>query len=193
MAKQRARGDFWKEVEVQLMPGEEILYTGTPDAAKISTVQVIGFVLLSVFFMGTTIIFLPLVWCLGRIAADRHQYYVTNQRVIVTDGLIGYRTRSVPMERVSDVQIGCSWIERSVGIRSVVVRDMTGEAQGGATMQGMVDPSEVQSLILREVARVNAAHSGVSTAPPAQTPVAVSGDEVVTLLREIRDALVARG
>jgi len=189
----RGRGDFWDEVEVQLMPGEEILYAGRPDVAKISAAQVLGWCVASVFFMGMTLFFLPLVWWMGRVAAQRHQYCVTNQRVVVTDGLIGYRTRSVPLERISDVQIGCTWIERSVGIRSIVVRDMTGEAQGGATMQGLTDPSAVQSLILQEVARVNAAApTGTAGTTSAAAPE-TSSEEVVQLLREIRDALVHRG
>ncbi len=182
---------FWREVDVQLMPGEEILYTGTPDAAKITQGKVVGFVFSSVFFMFMTLPFLPFVWWLGWMAADRHQYFVTNQRVIVTNGMVGYTTRSVPLERISDVQIGCTWIERTVGIRSVVIRDMTGEAAGGAVMQGMTDPSDVQSLILREVARVNAAVAPAAATTPVNAPP--RDDEVVTLLREIRDALVDRG
>ena len=184
---------FWREVDIQLMPHEEILYRGTPDVEKITTARLIHWTAASVAFMFVSLLLLPLVWWLARMGANRHQYFVTNQRVIVTDGLIGYRTRSVPLERISDVQVNCTWIERTAGIRSVVIRDMTGEAQGGATMQGLTDPSEVQSLILQEVARVNA--TVMSTVAPASEPTpAVSTDsEVVTLLREIRDALVARG
>jgi len=185
--------EFWREVDVQLMHQEEILYHGTPDAGKITSAKVLSWTAVSIVFMFATLALLPFVWWAARVAADRHRYYVTNQRVIVTDGLIGYRTRSVPLERISDVQVGCTWVERAVGIRSVVVRDMTGEAQGGAIMQGLTDPAEVQSLILQEVARVNATLTPTVAAASASPPAVSTDSEVVTLLREIRDALVARG
>ena len=138
------------------MPGEEVLHTGNPDVAKITSAKVFGWVMLSVFCWGVTLPFIPLVWWLGRMAANRHQYFVT------------------------------------VGIRSVVDRDMTGEAQGGAVMQGMVDPTEVQSLILREVGRVNSTLGSTVSSDAGPKATDAPGGEVVSLLREIREALVDR-
>ena len=85
-------------------------------------------------------------------------------------------------ERISDVQIGCSWIERYVGIRNVIVRDMTGEAVGGAVLMGLQDPKQIQELILVAVRKVNHATSEAE-------PTLDDAETTVTLLREIRDLL----
>jgi len=174
---------FWDEIDLQLLPGEEVLFTGEPDRKAIVNAAMAGLALVNVFMFFMFIWFLPVQWLMARESARRHRYFVTNQRVIVTDGLVGYKTRSVPLERISDVQIGCTWAERMFEIRSVIVRDMTGEAQGGAKMQGVANANAIQELILNEVRRVNATTGEVSD-------VASPSTETVRLLREIRDALV---
>jgi uncharacterized membrane protein YdbT with pleckstrin-like domain len=75
--------------------------------------------------------------------------------VVVTNGIIGYRARSIPLERVSDVAISCNWLERAFGLRSVVVRDMTGEAQSGAAMLAVPDAPELRRTVLSRVHEVN--------------------------------------
>lgn len=183
---------FWAETELTLLPGEELLHVGEPEAGKLVWAQTvaIGLVLLICFF--PLLVIMPLQIWLSNISARRHRYFVTSQRVVVTNGLIGYNTRSVPLERISDVQIGCTWIDRLFDIRSVVVRDMTGEAQGGAKMLGVQNAPELQEIILRQV-RVANARSETGDSPPQVRP-STSGqpanDEVVALLREIRDAVV---
>ena len=120
---------FWQETEVQLMPGETILYRGQPDRIKLRRLNLlISMGVACVFFPCCSVSRLPLD---QSALAERHQFYVTNGRIIVTDGLIGYQTRSVPFERVSDVGASCSILERWVGVRKLTIRDTTGEAHGG--------------------------------------------------------------
>jgi len=185
---------FWNETQLSLLPGERILYTLEPDRGAIFKSNMLALSVACIFTGPFLVVLLPLVWWTTQAQAKRHQGFVTNQRVVVTNGLIGYRTRSVPLERISDLQVGCSWVERYFNIRSLLIRDMTGEAQGGARMQGLKDIQKVQELILNEVRRVNLQSS--TTAPvtpqsePAELQPALSeSTEVVRLLQEIRDAL----
>ena len=185
---------FWNETELSLLPGERILYTLQPDRVAIFKSNMLVLSVAFIFTGPLLVVLLPFIWWTTQAQAKRHQGFVTNQRVVVTNGLIGYRTRSVPLERISDLQVGCSWVERYFNIRSLLIRDMTGEAQGGARMQGLKDIQEVQELILNEVRRVNLQGPNISSnsAHPASTdqrPALSESTEVVRLLQEIRDTL----
>lgn len=147
-------GDFWSETDLSLMPGETLLYTGLPQVRQMKRMANSGMVVLTVFLWPLLVVW-PWTFWTNRLSAERHKYFVTSLRVIVTNGLFGYSTRSVPLERISDVQIGCTLLERCFGLRSIVVRDMTGEAHGSARMRGVPDASAVQELILTQLHRVN--------------------------------------
>ena len=183
--------EFWNETKVRFLAGEVVLYEGTPNVDKLVKARMVAALVVSVFTLFIWLPLLPLHLLVALASAKRHAYYVTNKRVIVTDGLIGYRTRSMPLERISDVQVGCNWIQRSTGIRSIIIRDMTGEAQGGAVMQGLEDATEVQTLILEEVARVNST-LGRATQDDSDGESRGVDAEVVDLLRQIRDALLTK-
>ena len=183
-----SESEFWKELDISLLPDETILYRLEPDRSAIFKSSMVASLIL-VFCTGPFyFILLPLIWWANSTHAKRHQAFVTNRRVIVTNGLIGYATRSVPIERISDVQIGCAWTERLFDIRTVVVRDMTGEAQGGARIQGLKNVHMVQELILKEVHRVNLQSEDTLGIEDAQT----GSSEVIMLLKDIRDTLKQR-
>lgn len=152
---------------VSLMRDEKVLVNGQPDRERL--LRYLRFNYALAFFV--TIIgipLLPLAWIIARAVVKKHGYWVTNSRVIVTNGLIGFRTRSIPLERVSDVAISCNALEKWMGLRSVIVRDMTGEALSGATMFAAPDAAKLQHEILDQVQEVN------RRAPKAE-PQALSG------------------
>ena len=100
---------FWKETDVHLMTGEEVLHRGEPDRDKLRKLNLCNWFAASVCFFPLLFLLPIYLWSTRR-SADRHQFYVTNFRVIVTDGLIGYTTRSVPFERISDVGVWWSML-----------------------------------------------------------------------------------
>jgi membrane protein YdbS with pleckstrin-like domain len=146
------------ELSIGLLEGEEILYTGTPQGGALARYLTIQYVLVSLFTCFG-VVMLPFLWLFARRFVQRHRYWVTTSRVVVATGMFGFRVRSVPLERVSDVVISSGWLERAFGLRSIVVRDMTGEAQGGAMMMAVPDAVALQTLILEEVRRINRAHA----------------------------------
>lgn len=143
-----------EEFGLSLMEGEEVLLEGRPQVGPLQRYLMFTTALVMLFTVFG-LLGLPLAYVLVKAYVNKHRYWLTNSRVIVTTGIIGYRARSIPLERVSDVAISCDWLEKLLGMRSVVVRDMTGEAMSGANMRAFAQPNELQQKILDEVRRVN--------------------------------------
>ena len=193
---------FWAEIDLNLLPGEEVIYEGRPDVPKLTKIKRIRLWLLWLIMPYLIPFLWPITRWGTRKSAERHRFTITNLRVIVTHGLIGYRTTSVPMERITDVTIGCTWVERWIGIRSAAIRDSAGGVQTGTTgtsLQGLSNPEEIQKLILNRVRDVNAFITGQeskkivtatdSTSVPEPSEVTATLVEAVGLLRRIESHL----
>lgn len=117
-----------------LLPGEVLVRQGGPSgvlrlrALLISTV--IG------VFGVVTIPLLPVLWWAALREVEVHRYWLTNRRLIVRTGIIGYRIRSIPVSRVADVSVRASWFDRLLGLTHIDVRDMTGESAGDGISRG---------------------------------------------------------
>ncbi len=141
-----------------LLPGESVLLEGGPvDAARTS--WMLGTVIGSVVSV-VGIPFLPFALLAQNAAFGWHRWWLTDRRIVVQTGIIGYQVRSIPLNRVTDVSVSCSWWDRMFGLTHITVRDMTGEVanQGvstGVGLYGVADASTVRDAILNEVHRVN--------------------------------------
>ena len=138
---------------IRLMEGEEVIFSLRPYrfvryAMMVPAITIIG------------IPFIPLAFLWGIIAQRRYHYWLTNKRVVWCHGFIGYRVRSVPLERVTDVVISRTLAEILAGISSIDIRDMTGQTQQemgmGAKWIGVKEAPEIQKRILEEIRKVNA-------------------------------------
>jgi uncharacterized membrane protein YdbT with pleckstrin-like domain len=131
-----------EQVILSLRPYRFVRY-----AAVSAAVTVVGIVLLP-FVVGWAVI-----------AERRYHYWLTTKRVIWCHGFIGYRVRSVPLERITDVVISRTLPEMLAGISSIEIRDMTGQSQAagsfGAKWIGVEDAPEVQRRVLQQVRDVN--------------------------------------
>lgn len=143
-----------EEFGLSLMEGEEVLLAGRPQVGPLQRYFMMT-TLLVMFFTLFGLLGAPLAYLIVRAYVKKHRYWLTNSRVVVTTGIIGFRARSIPLDRVSDVSISCDWLEKLMGMRTVVVRDMTGEALSGANMRAFEAPAELQQKILDQVHRVN--------------------------------------
>jgi len=82
-------------------------------------------------------------------------YWITSQRIIIKRGFIGYSINSIPLERVSDVMISRSFLERVFGFGSLHIQTLAGQytvrgrlgAEGN--LQAIPEPEENQQLIFR--------------------------------------------
>lgn len=178
-----------EEFGLSLMEGEEVLLQGRPDPGPLQRYFMLT-TLLVMFFTVFGLLGLPLAYLIVRAYVKKHRYWLTNSRVVVTTGIIGFRARSIPLERVSDVAISCDWLEKMMGMRTVVVRDMTGEALSGANMRAFSNPTELQQQILDQVHRVNRREGKEQTAidEPGRPYRQIEGgqsSEMLELLRRI--------
>jgi uncharacterized membrane protein YdbT with pleckstrin-like domain len=110
----------------------------------------------AVILVGIVLVAMAFLWAV--IAVHRYHYWLTNKRVIWCHGFIGYRVRSVPLERIADVVISRTFLELIAGISSIDIRDMTGQVRStdlGAKWIGVKDAPEIQKRILEEIKHVN--------------------------------------
>lgn len=179
-----------EEFGLALMEGEEVLMEGRPIARPLERYLLFATIAILLFTV-VGMLGIPIAIAAIRAYVRKHRYWLTTSRVIVTTGIIGFRARSIPLERVSDVAISCDWLEKLMGMRTVVVRDMTGEALSGATMRAFEDPSALQQRILDEVHAVNRREpkeqDGINEAGRPYRQIEGSGgsSEMLELLRRI--------
>jgi uncharacterized membrane protein YdbT with pleckstrin-like domain len=118
------------------MKGEHVIFAARPD----------GFIRYGMISTAMSVV---------GIAQDKYRYWLTNKRIILSSGFIGFNVRSIPLERISDVCLTRSFPEMVAGVSSLSIRDMTGESQMGQGLIAIADVSEFQKQILDEVQRVN--------------------------------------
>lgn len=129
--------------------GEELIFSAKPAGF-------IRFHVVSALLPIFTIPLIPFVWLYAKIAEPKYRYWLTNRRVILSSGFIGYKVRSVPLERISDVALHRTFPEMVAKVSSIHVRDMTGEVDSGKSLLAIDNAPEYQRQILDAVKKVNA-------------------------------------
>jgi uncharacterized membrane protein YdbT with pleckstrin-like domain len=105
----------------------------------------------------TSIFFLYiLLLMLGRWVAvrryDHRHYWITDKRIISKSGIIGYKVKSIPLERISDVTISRSFLERYFGFGSILIQSLAGQLSYGRMgaechLAAIPDPEKIQKKI----------------------------------------------
>ena len=140
---------------IMLMDEEELILSVKPTRAFITYGMVVS------CFTIIGIPLLPFILPFIHLAYGKYRYWLTNRRVILGYGVIGYRVRSIPLERISDVALSRTFPELLAGVTSVIIRDMTGQTHEGKSLFAVDNAPEIQKRILEEVRRVNAERRGV--------------------------------
>ncbi len=73
-------------------------------------------------------------------------YWLTNKRLIVSSGIFGVSTQSLPLEKISDVELQNSLLMRTLGTSCLVVKDISGS--GGCFIASIDNAQELQIAIL---------------------------------------------
>ena len=130
--------------------------------------------------IGTsTVLFGGLCWLVARMRWSWHQWWLTDKRLVVRSGLVGYQLQSVPLDRIVDVTLQASWWDRIWGLKHIQVRDMNSEVSAsmhhsrGLKLVAVPDAESASEKIL-------GACPGVAS-PPSEM------GEVVSLLRQLVD------
>lgn len=116
---------------LQLLPGERLVREGAPSGV----LRLLA--LLNVTLLGTIgVVTIPVLWWLALRSVEVHRYWLTDRRLVVRTGIIGYQVRSIPLSRVVDVSVRANWLDRLFGLTHVDVRDMTGESASQGPSRG---------------------------------------------------------
>jgi uncharacterized membrane protein YdbT with pleckstrin-like domain len=154
MTESATNVDPLSDFGVRLMEDEEVLVSLRP-------FRFVRYHVVSAAVSIIGLIFIPLVLLWAVIAVRRYHYWLTTKRVIWCHGFIGYKVRSVPLERITDVVISRTFPEMLAGISSIEIRDMTGQSQElgglGAKWIGVEDAPDIQKRVLQQVREVNEA------------------------------------
>jgi len=118
-------------------------------------------------FIAVIILSFSLGIAIAILRYNKQFYWLTNKRVVYKRGLIGYRITSIPYERISDIIISRSLLERIFGFGSLHVQTLAGQVSGthrlGAegVLLAVPDPEGTQELIF-ELARQKRKDEGIS-------------------------------
>lgn len=112
---------------------------------------------------------------------------LTERTLIIKKGLINRVESTVPLEKITDLQLYQGPIMRLLDLKGFRV-ETAGQSSGAGSylvnMIGIIDTEGFREAVLEQRDRI--AHAG---SPAPATPRPVEGDELVNLTREIRDAL----
>ena len=76
-------------------------------------------------------------WVVAKLRWRWHRWWLTDKRLVVRQGVVGYELKSVPLDRIVDVTLRASWWDRLWGLQHIQVRDMTGEVGGNNRSKGL--------------------------------------------------------
>jgi len=82
---------------------------------------------IAVFSPIIIIVIIIILWLVADNRYKHQHYWITSKRVIHKRGLIGYTIGSIPFERVSDVIVSRTFLERLFGFGSVLVQSLAGQ------------------------------------------------------------------
>lgn len=117
-----------------------------------------------------------MAWGLNTMRWSWHRWWLTNQRLVVRSGFIGYQLQSVPLDRIVDVTLQASWWDRLWGLQHVQIRDMNSEVSSGTSRPG---------LRLIAVPDAEAVNDAIVDECPALSRKADEMEKVVGLLKEL--------
>ena len=151
------KGLLWQMIFTGIIGGGVmgLFFGGFFLAALLGKAGIAGLFLLFPFVLLFLLIFIVLPIIASFLRYDKLYYWITNKRVLVKRGLIGYRVNSIPFERISDIILSRSFIENIFGISSLHIQSLAGQfTQTGrlgaeGSLRGILTPEETQGLIFK--------------------------------------------
>ena len=100
------------------------------------------------------LVLVALVWLLARIARwVTTNLVVTSDRLIVRTGVVAKRGREIPLERINDITVTQSLLERMLGAGDLMIE--SGGERGQESFHDCPNPPQVQNEIYRQMETAN--------------------------------------
>jgi len=136
---------------ILLFVGGWIIFpVGVVAAAVFGIAGVLALALTGIIFL---ILLIVLSYVFAALAYGKRYYWITNQRVVVKSGLIGWKVNSIPYERMADVIVTRSFVERIFGTYSVHIQTLAGQYSPGGKfgaegdLLAVQDPEALQKTV----------------------------------------------
>lgn len=98
------------------------------------------------------IIALPVVALFAWYSYRNHKYWLTNKRLIAASGVIGFRVKSTPLEKIADVQLNKSLLQSALNTTSLTIMDVSGN--DAIALISIDNAAVIQLQIMEEASRV---------------------------------------
>ena len=106
-------------------------------------------------FLGIMLFFISagLMYLVANNRYNYQHYWITNKRVLYRRGILGYTISSIPLERISDVIVSRTFLERIFGFGSVLIQSLAGQISyrnrlgSEGSLLAVPDPEGTQKLI----------------------------------------------
>jgi membrane protein YdbS with pleckstrin-like domain len=111
-----------------------------------------------------------IIYFISIIVSKKFHYWITDRRVVVKYGVISYSITSIPLERISDILISKSFVEKLAGISSIEIKSLAGQRDvhknilfyyrsswyiytggGSGKLLAVPEPEQLQKLLLHLV------------------------------------------
>lgn len=157
-----------------------------PDVSRPDPALLTYYILCSFMSFVAVVIVLPAMWV--RYSTLRYQLEPTGIRMQV--GWLFRREVVVAFRRIQDIQISSNLIQRWLGISSVSIQTASGSAMPEIVIEGVREPERVRDWLYSRM-RGASQSSTPATNSESASHDAVSREELLHVLREIRDSLKA--
>lgn len=105
------------------------------------------FSLLTFLVISTPCYFL-LSFFISTLRYNKEYYWISNQRIIRKQGIIGYSITSVPLERVSDLVVSKKFLEILLGLTSLRIQSLRGEKGTEISLLGISDAENLRNTLM---------------------------------------------
>lgn len=121
------------------------------------------------------------------------KYRFDDKGVSMAWGVLFRREIYLTYQRIQDIHLTRNLFQRWFGLADVAVQTASGTSGAEMTIEGIRDPEALRDFLYRQMRGLRDHADGVEGASGGATGAAAddSGDEVLALLVEIRDGIVA--
>lgn len=120
------------------------------------------------------------------------RYRFDDEGVSMSWGVLFQKQIYLTYRRIQDIHVSRNFIQRWLGLATVAVQTAAGSAGPEMSIEGVLEADALRDYLYQKMRGAKGLddHAGAASTPGSATAPA---DEALALLRDIRDALAARG
>lgn len=135
-----------RDLNILGMDGEHLIVTRQPNG------KFVAYQVLKLLWHPFSWPVIPLLIVASWWSKRHFRYWLTNKRLIVSSGILGVTTQSLPLEKISDVELQKTFLMRLLGTACLAVKDVSGA--GGCLVISIDSAQELQISILESAEKI---------------------------------------